>query len=357
MSLQQVTDRRRTILYYPTILILDDLWLRQALLYWDGIASIVPRQWDQAFTPEMEYLQEVGQFKTYRPEDIMRHGLLGLMEEDFFNIVESAEYQAYLGPRQSWILDKRVHEDKVSHSITGFLVDKGLVDPAMTRELGLDWYLFERKTSFLYMSILAKYLADDAHHLTTTSTSMMHFRDLAYLAQPSSRDRGSICAEVIFKDILPSPREDVPLEAIIDFKDRYRSELLRFRAIIDKFERDLSAAQRDKDIRELTVQFVESAELGLAELSEVLHESDISTIVSSLKALIDIKSPTLWAAAGVYAGQATDIAKIPIDWAMGGLAIMGGIEILSRVACSNSERHAHRRESAFSYLYYARELI
>ena len=32
----------QTILYYPKINILDGVWLRNALLYWDEVPSIVP---------------------------------------------------------------------------------------------------------------------------------------------------------------------------------------------------------------------------------------------------------------------------------------------------------------------------
>jgi hypothetical protein len=35
---------QRTVLYYPTISIPDDWWLRQALFYFDQVASIVPQK-------------------------------------------------------------------------------------------------------------------------------------------------------------------------------------------------------------------------------------------------------------------------------------------------------------------------
>ena len=34
-------DAEKTILYYPTIKIRDCYWLRNAILYWDRVASIV----------------------------------------------------------------------------------------------------------------------------------------------------------------------------------------------------------------------------------------------------------------------------------------------------------------------------
>lgn len=36
----------RTILYYPTINIPNDEWLRHALLYYDQVSSIIPQNWE-----------------------------------------------------------------------------------------------------------------------------------------------------------------------------------------------------------------------------------------------------------------------------------------------------------------------
>ena len=38
---------KNTILYYPTISIPSNQWLRHALLYWDEIGSIIPRRYDE----------------------------------------------------------------------------------------------------------------------------------------------------------------------------------------------------------------------------------------------------------------------------------------------------------------------
>jgi len=36
----------RSVLYYPTITIPPGSWLRNAVLYWDSVGSIVPRSFD-----------------------------------------------------------------------------------------------------------------------------------------------------------------------------------------------------------------------------------------------------------------------------------------------------------------------
>ena len=49
----------QTILYYPTINIQDGSWLRNAILYWDEVSSIVPDENYSDFFPELLHSTEV----------------------------------------------------------------------------------------------------------------------------------------------------------------------------------------------------------------------------------------------------------------------------------------------------------
>ena len=51
----------KTILYYPTIKIRDGHWLRNAILYWDKVASVVPGDgFRESNSLEIEYLRSTG---------------------------------------------------------------------------------------------------------------------------------------------------------------------------------------------------------------------------------------------------------------------------------------------------------
>ena len=48
------------ILHYPTIQIHNGEWLRNAILYWDKIADIVPRsQFEDSNSNDVEYLRSI----------------------------------------------------------------------------------------------------------------------------------------------------------------------------------------------------------------------------------------------------------------------------------------------------------
>ena len=61
----------QTILYYPTIDIQDGAWLRNAILYWDEVSSIVPYESFSDLSPELLYLQGLGVYKAVYPQEIL----------------------------------------------------------------------------------------------------------------------------------------------------------------------------------------------------------------------------------------------------------------------------------------------
>lgn len=59
----------QTILYYPTINIQDGAWLRNAILYWDEVPSIVPYEGYPDFSREILRLQELRVYTPVYPQD------------------------------------------------------------------------------------------------------------------------------------------------------------------------------------------------------------------------------------------------------------------------------------------------
>lgn len=60
----------QTILYYPNININDGQWLRNALLYWDNISSIVPYDNYGDLSPELLFLQDAKIYDPIYPQDL-----------------------------------------------------------------------------------------------------------------------------------------------------------------------------------------------------------------------------------------------------------------------------------------------
>lgn len=349
---------KRTILYYPYIDVPTDSWLRQALLYWDEISSIVPQSYEESalipYSSDIEYLYHEGEFRPIRPDLIIRQpngwNQLEQFEKELKSILSSNNFKRILPPKQERYLSSRVHVDKVSNNIFHYLKKRGL---AKSDENNWDWYLFEKNTSFLYMSILAKYLADIDVHATIPGTDRKEYERLIYNARTQSNSFA--CLDTRFRNALPIPREDMPLSDVLNFKQRRRSELLNFRFLISDFHNKLSEAENNSQLKETVIQFKENIEKGLDDLTALMKDSKISTAVGSLKTIVKIKSPTLWGSLGVAVDQATKIADLPLEWTIPGIAFAGLIEVVTHIIDKKNEKRTALRDSSFAYLYHASE--
>jgi hypothetical protein len=90
------------------------------------------------------------------------------------------------------------------------------------------------------------------------------------------------------------------------------------------------------------------------DLEATMRDARIAIIPGTLKTLINLDSPALWATIGVAANQATNITNIPLEWSALGVGILGAIEISSYLVDRRNEQRATLRESPFAYLFLAK---
>lgn len=355
---------KRCILYYPTISIPSRRWLKKTILYWDEVGSIVPKRYEESapipYTPVVQHLMNEGLFKPFRPENLFNQGWekSEQFEQEFMKIIQSNQFQSFMNrrkfyfSRQNLPLLSRILEDKVPYNLFKFLEERGLAKNDNERH-SLEWLYFENNTLLLYMALLAKYLADDSLEYTIPGTDHSIYENMIF--QALSPDDGISCIRTNFENCLPIPRDDVSIKSIIEFKRKRHDELLHFRQEIDNFQKTLRQCQERSEVGEATVAFKENLERNVRDLEAVMGDARISVLAGSLKTLIKVDSPTLWATAGVVAGQATKIADIPLQWSAIGIGILGTIEITSYLVDKSNEQRASLRNSPFAYLYHANQ--
>src|SRR5688500_11988427 len=90
---------KRTLLYYPTIVIRNDQWIRQSILYWDSLGSIVPQGMERKLhqSYDIEILQREGLFRVYLPDEYVQHNQKHASE--FETIIEDKYFLSGL-PKQ-----------------------------------------------------------------------------------------------------------------------------------------------------------------------------------------------------------------------------------------------------------------
>ncbi len=355
----------RTILYYPTIDIPKNSWLRHALLYWDEVSSIVPKSWDDKLlvelSPDIHYLMDEEQFRPIKPEDLIIKTDNWEVFEDFQNefkeIVSSPQFKKFIARRNNSgkyrvhsnkvVNNSRIHSNKTSDRIYYFLEEQGLAN----RDRNDEWINFERNTALLYMSLLAKYLADiDSEH-TTIGTDNIAYENFNF--KRVSEENGFPVVSFNLNNVLPTPKDNVPFEKIIDFKRKRQDNLRHFKQTLSDFQTNVSNSQSNAEIKEIAINFQETLINGVEDLNAVLKDGKIAHTVKSLKSLISLKSPTTLTALGSVVNNQIDLVNIPIDLNLAGLAFMGVIELTANYVDSRNKQRAKLRENPFSYIHYA----
>jgi hypothetical protein len=359
---------KRNLLYYPTINIPKNAWLKSALLYWDEVSSIVPSDYNGNLLldldRDLEYLIDIEVFRPIKPETLIfaqdNWEEFEKFQNEFKEVVIGKLFQTRLERQRRSVASRihsskiqdlrtaRVHSNKTSNGLFYFLEEKGLAK----REDGNDWVQFEQNTALLYMSLLAKYLADiDSEH-TSIGTDNAVYENFNF--QKANKTNGFPVASLALKNILPSPKNNVSIEKIIKFKEKRKDNLKHFNLKLSEFQQKASKSESNSELKETAINFQDELIKGVNDLVQVLEDSKIETTLKTVKTLINLKSPTLVASTGAIINNSNNFLNLPIELTTIGIGIMGGIELSTKYVELRNKNRADLRNSPFSYLYHAR---
>jgi hypothetical protein len=81
-----------------------------------------------------------------------------------------------------------------------------------------------------------------------------------------------------------------------------------------------------------------------------MQQSGLSTLIASLKVMLDLKSPLFIGALAVGAGQAQKLAEVPLEWSLAGLAGAGIVQVSATLVDARRKRHEDAATSPFTCL-------
>jgi hypothetical protein len=353
---------KRAILYYPTIDI-----LRHALLYYDEVSSIVPQSYGNRnlaeLSPEIKYLLDENQFRAVTPDTLLYNNTnfdsFQEFSAEFNSIVSSKSYRRrielnygmYYGNNKGRLSYKfsKIHVDKISVSAFQSLRTNGLA----LESNGEDWVSFEENTALLYMSLLAKYLADVDTEQMTVGTNNLLYENLNF--KKVSKSRGFPVVSINLEKILPSPSDNVSYQDIISFKRKRKDNLDHFKGILADFQKAISKAESRGEVADTSMGFRERISNGVNDLSAAMSDSRIETLFKGFKVLINKDSLTPWLTAATFANQSLKVVSIPQFLNVIGVGLVGALEVGTFFVEELNKRRAVLRDSPFSYLYYAKK--
>ena len=335
------------LLYYPTFTPPSGQWMRQAVLYWDGFCTIVPRELlgevrhelrVEGRLRELDFLRQEGLFEPLNPgfwDSPGGQGASARLTVDLERCLALPEIQAALARTPATEV-LRISQLKMSMDSMRLLRERGVAFPTED----WNWWDVRRPVALLYMSMLARLVAE--HNATRgylqPCTDEPDAQELAF-------ERGTEAGvRVVLDGALPMVRADAQWEDVMEFRQQRKPELLRFRARIDALAEKVKGCADALDARREVEKFKEALEADLAALAEVMDESALKGVVGSLSAVFKIGGP----AAGSALGMAMATCSVPAAVVAGVLA--GGTIAVTEVLIARGERERQIRASPVSYL-------
>lgn len=282
----------QSILYYPTIDIQDGAWLRNALLYWDNISSIVPYKNYSDFSPELLFLQECGIYRPIFPQNIFyseyASDFVGAIVNKLDRYKRSIELSEKRFSNRTTVRIHRnkiyapallelIHYRKIPSDLLEYLSDSHFIKDYNCG----GWIEIDARVASIYMRTLAEYAIKCNSDDIVIGTDRCKYQDDFY--NRTNPRNNSACISLALNDCLPQPSMEVGIEELLDFKSGHKQELAEFRNKLREFEKVLSECSQFE-----TEKFKEAWESVLAGEKKILTNKRVPFTLGTLYALVNI---------------------------------------------------------------------
>ncbi len=286
----------QTILYYPNINIQDGQWLRNALLYWDNISSIVPYDNYGDLSPELLYLQNLGIYEPIYPQDLFRSEYADDFCESIVKRISRYEKEQDRNFSRAGARKVRIHKEKIYAPALHTLIHYRKLPPKLLdyftdkRHINdydtYGWMEIDSKIAHIYMRTLAEYsIKCSDKDIVLGTDKVINSQDI----YRSTRHRHDTqCCYLNIINCLPQPSTNVSFEEIIDFKVRRADELNAFRQKIHELEQNVYRSQGIEEIKYYENRFIEGWQNCSNDYYKALKDAKMHFIIGGLSTLIAV---------------------------------------------------------------------
>lgn len=347
-------------LFYPTIDIRNEEWLKNAILFWDEINTIVPSSiahpYQENFT---QYLADEGILKPIpvNPENVFIDDLTS----DTLNYLNTNEGFQLLTQGQG--RNSVIHRDKLPRDVSRlFDIHPEKLPYEIQHQLRRSmtdegWFRVDSNFANFYMTLLANKICEQKSIALLTDNSLTsNLSDLVRLDNQiaiKGRDYDlhhnirnekyihlaqGLLTNLIIKGIKVS--SETSLEDVINFKKRHRDELGLFRTNIAKLTKDIS-----KDI---------SFEALKQQVEDIYNDEFLPSYNNFKKALDG--SGIKWVSDNFMKVSVISTSATALPMALLGLALPqallagAGVSIISSLISYNEDKKEKLRTNPYSYL-------
>lgn len=216
----------RAAIYYPQMT--PPLsWLKQSLLFWDHVCAIEHADYWESPDPTLQWLGEQGVFEPLVIDSLEREA-----QDRFQAEVESV---AELASRQRlYVPPAEIEQDFIYLGKLPLEIEETLRSRSLAQETGKGELLTHRDLTLCILGLAAKHLSNqftfgDRHYSTHTNSSLS--ADFAFSPLPDMNSETVL--QIVLRDLLPVPNDQVSFQDILEFKASHARELLAFRRALD----------------------------------------------------------------------------------------------------------------------------
>ena len=252
-DLNTCSDPVCKLLYYPYISIPNAAWLTQAILYWDGLATIVP----------VEYLKYPDRFTRFA-RDMVKMGIVNAILPEEYAYSNYDKYMLFLEyiekSRDQFLLETPNDKDRITkqynlHSGKLGYIGSELERMGVAKRIDSEWYETKESFAMLFMTFLAIMIGQEKNYIPMTDSyrgmSVLFDFDNSIPSRAASSIRSDTRNSVL-NHLLPVPAGKPDVLELLRFKERYHDELLRFRRRIERFI--ISQEQIPQELRKASVK-------------------------------------------------------------------------------------------------------
>ena len=347
-------------LYYPTIDISNEAWLKTAILYWDEINTIVPSSIDHPYKQcTTQFLADEGVIKPLFVNSDM--DLIEGLTNDVLNYLNSNEgYQVLTHPENGIAMHlqklpreireiHRIHPEKMAHEIWYQLREY------MDKD---GWLHVSGGFANFYMTLLTNRLCEQ-HSIAplTDNTHTSNFSNLARLDNQVAiynhwdyqwrdrhiRNRGHQLAQGILMDLSfngISISDEVSIDDILNFKRQHQDELGLFRTNIENLTKNIPADATIEQIQQhVNDIYVNQFLPGYNDLKKSLSGAGIKWVANNFMKI------SFFATGGTAIPTALLGLSVPSALLAGAVA-----SVISSAVLYNAEKQDILRHNPYSYL-------
>jgi hypothetical protein len=345
-------------LFYPSIDVRDEAWLKSAALYWDIIQTIVPESINKPYsTKTARQLQDEGILVPLRVRsdldeiEVLTKPVLKYLAESFFSL-----HPDKLPNSVSHFA--RIHPEKMSHEINYIFEEYGLSRTTRGGFLEVH-YEFEN----FYMTLLATRLSESIGAGLVTSSLLPHRLSLGFRTDSQMPDiifsKGheykyeyqlyregrtvrrelaqGMLVDLMLKEIAVDPT--TPIEKIIKYRKDHAPELGRIRAKVGQLTSSLPENAPLQAMRQQVIDlYVNEVKPAIDDLKKSLTSGRIKWLTSGWMSLtcISVGSSSILTGMGLATANA--------------LMVAAGISLVGSGIIYNVAKRDSLRDNPYSYL-------